>query len=402
MKITRRYIGFGILLFLLTSIIFIAGELYIQTLNKLLVSEKKILSAKERIKELTEQNKITSSQSTLPPKEQPGVFSSLSSKTSDELFEFSPFPMETYQQVRELSSGKIIAVLDNSINGPVSVRSVWVLEPASGAVQLIAEPLRIGSGNNIFLGEWSNGVLVDAQFSPGEAVGDLHRKFLNSSGNVIAETKNGTWNQDSKTLIARIGTKEINARIIVQKGKCLSEQSDQTPRTILTSIVVNGRTFPLPTAIAVECEFLYGGGFDDPVFPTPLFDGKNLTFHLPGYDVSLTPAGTAIYRAKISYLIPCKLEGDAALPLIREDRSGSHQVMENVLTDSFLRDFNSGKYCFNAQSFDGKIANFRIKKFDRKEYDAKGENFLKTIGSIDYNSITGEFENLTINKNSDD
>jgi len=310
-----------------------------------------------------------------------------------------PYFEENYLEIRELSSDMYLAILTNSR----ALASVVLLNTKNGEVREVIEPIFI-EYNHISFSEWSNGISIEVLLSPGEAVGDRHGYYINESGEIAAHMIVGSFqNIDSQTMVARIGDDEFHARL-VQKGSCptdvLEEGSGLTidrATTTLTGISVDGKNYLLPTEIAIYCDFAYGGGYWDPEFPYPSFDGVNITFRLPGYDAYLTPNGVVQFEQKTSYSIPCVLYSEYPkinIPLIREDEAGSHKVLEDVKHDPELRGFDFSKYCLEFEDFDGEIVYFKVLKYDSSY--GRQDNFRKAVGNVELIPGIHFFQNLRI------
>lgn len=394
--------------FLLALVVAIVSSvLYGCSLHTLAEAQRSIQMGSAQIRTLTQQvanrNSVPAtyvnpqqSESQSETKQDP--FARLSEDEKRSVLGKLAFLSQQYQDIRPLSPSLMIAIIGTS-DDPSRTwfgrASVWVLNLETSESRRVTQELDTMDGNGVWLHDWSGGVVIDHQTSPGEAVADIHSTFIDRTGKVLAETEYGTFSRDRKTLDARIDGKSFYLTY-VQKNPCQQPEwkSDWTvPTTTITGLNVNDRLFLLPNQIAVQCDIGYADSVGDPVFPAPSFDGKNVTFHLPGYDVALSSGGTITYTQKTTYRIPCIYAGGGSAPLIREDKTGWHQVRRNVAIDPLLKEVIQGDECFELSRFDGDLARFVVRTVDSYPYDFQLSQ-ATSVASFEYDPKRDVFQNV--------
>lgn len=223
---------------------------------------------------------------------EPDILSGLSDATKEQFQKSFPFGLLAVTQAKELSPGLVLAVLGNKS------ASVWLFDANTGRVKLITEATDVQDCANIEFTDWSGGVAVEVFTSPCEAVGREVTTYINNAGLILADTDYGDFNRAGNALDAHIGEKSLHVQL-VQEGECrtpdYSTWDGVAPKTTLSGLLVNGRSFSFPQKIITSCAPEYGDAVGDVHFPTPFFDGKNIIFYLPGYKATLTSAATVSY-----------------------------------------------------------------------------------------------------------
>ena len=377
----KRGAFFSLLLLLLIAAVVCLG-LYLESWHNLVQKQEqpRVTSTVNGVKGLAPM-----ASSDTVPRLKSDALALLSDDTRERILSSFPFTTDLYVDVRELSPDTILALVGKDH------ASAWILDLKQTLLRRVSEEIDLGHGNHIGLLDWSQGVAIERFFSPGEAVGTVQRTYLDATGAILAETSHGTFDRESGGMDARIGARAFQVAL-VQKNPCQLGEMDLDQEfyttTTITGLTVNGKLFPLPTQIAIPCESAYGGGAVDPTFPSPSFDGKRITFSLPGYEMALTSAGMMVYTPKVSYTIPCLLETGASLALIREDQTGSHVVQTNVLDQLPLSEMQAGGTCFEPLVFDGMRASFLVQRFE------KSTQRFHPIATVDYHAEKNSFEHL--------
>lgn len=375
---------------------FFANGLYQKTAGELAVAEQKIQGLETK---LTETKTASETPQPEPPTQQPtavseSLFAELSSTSTEALKNSLPLSIQGIRETHELSPGIVIAIFDES-----NLESAWLLDLNKMQFKQIGSVFNQGSG--FHFSRWSGGWAVVEITTPGEAVGNTRTKYLDPSGQVVAETISGTYNRPGDTMELNFGARLMVVRTI-KKASCTDfgyEYTDQTkayqpPTTTVIGLSLNDKLFPLPQPTIVECDEGYGENIGDPVLPDPTFDGHDIGFHIPGYGVTVTPNGVIKYSPTLSYYIPCNYGATNGEPelmrLIREDATGIHQINSNIWKDSVLSKISTGEYCFDSNGLNGNVARFVVQKI--------GEKGFEDTGTVEYNIQKGKFENLVLSK----
>ncbi len=371
----------------------VLGGLYIRSQVELVRTAKSLSKSEAQIRELAGQvartNEVIPAAPVVP---EPSAVEGLPEETQSVLHQSFPFPASSYQAVRELTPDLLVAII-----GPTSASDQWWTSQAS--VWLLdlntQEPRRLFSESSamnesrFWLNDWSGGLVIERQSSPGEAVADIYSAFIDRAGKLVAEVERGSYERPLTTMDARFNGRSFSLEL-VQKTRCVQPDWSRefvVPTTTLTGIRVNGRLSALPTELNVSCTLGYGDSISDVAFPDASFDGKSVVFRLPGYDVALSSIGALTYTQRTAYRI-----SDGFGSLIREDRTGERLVMKEIFVDPLLKDFAQAEYYFRFKELIGSNAMFAIQKYERDAFGRR--TILVNVGTVGYNVNLGKFENL--------
>ncbi len=358
----RSILGLVGLIFVLSCIFF-----YGYSLNKLNLAEKRIAQMANR--PVANPAQVVPPSYPETPNEPPSILRGLPEEDRGVLLASFPFSEHTYQQVRQLSPGLFIALIGQAGHG-----SAWLLDVQKKRATSLTDELEMDGGNYVWLKEWVNGVAIEMQSSPGEAVAGIHTIYVDTSGKIVADTEYGDYGRQGNMMDARIQNVRLSAELL-QQGSCLLRvsglgvDSAELPKTVLVGIRLNGKIFSLPAPINVSCEHAYGDGIANPLFPKPYFDGNDIVFRLPGYDVSLKVDGRVVYTPRMAYKITCGVDH---FVMTKEDAAGEHGVADDFLNSPQFKDQikNYEVACLRVIAFDENIFHFLLEGFDevRREY----------------------------------
>lgn len=303
------------------------------------------------------------------------------STTTQEMLLRSPLNANI-QKVFELRPGSVLVATKFQEPGT----SPWLIDFAHQKFVQLFEPVyELG---DVTFSRWKDGAVISRFTSPGEAVGNVEKKFLDASGKVLVSTLSGDYNRDGSTLEIYNSSGKFKVSLVHQ-GECTQAayteemiEAQQPPTTTLIGLKVNGKLYPLPNHIVAECEIGYGESIGDPRLPTPSFDGRFVTFHITSYDVTVRSNGTVEYLPKISYYI------QNGFRLLKEDEKGIHVLDGDIWNDPTFSVLQNRQYYFATKDIDDDTVHFLV--------TAYVENEEVPIGSVDYNLQTNKFENLVL------
>lgn len=386
-----------LIFFVIASATVTLSALSIQSSSDLLVL-RGIIQKKEQ--DLRALQSAQSSSPTIEPKkvtalEEPERTSTalvgLTTSTREDLIAFAPFSQDQYQDAKQLTPDSVVLLIRSK---PEDFTTVWLADLHGRSLRRVLDIAASNQCEYFSLDEWSGGVVAHLFTSPCEAVRTIHSYFFDASGVILAETEVGDFNRSGTSLDARIGTVAMRAQI-VQESNCQQVRGEVTDPSKATStvsaVLVNGRTYSLPTAIGVECVPVYGGGFDLFPFPETSFDGSRITFRLPGYDAAIAQNGHASFVPRIAYRI------EYPNRLIREDRAGIHEVRQDITQESIFSDFLKSpeqypEYFSEVRAFDGRIVNIAFLR-----YSTSSKQYEDTGMTVEYDSGTDRFQKFITN-----